>query len=107
MSDTLVGSQVATKAATAMGSAVDAALANIFTTLTLHDKCDRCLQTAVSQVLIAGTDLLLLCNHHFRTHRDAFVAKGYLYQFNGDQETQFTVSEKPQAVQRDAGSAVL
>lgn len=107
MSDTLVGTQVATDAATAMGSAVDAALANIFLTLTLHDKCDRCLQTAVSQVLVEGSNLLLLCAHHFRKNRDVFVSRGYLYQFNGDQETRYTFGEKPKAVVRDAGSAVL
>lgn len=76
-------------------------------TLTKHDRCDRCLSQAVSQVLVSpDIPLILLCGHHHRASRQVFISKGYAYRVPENEDQIFTIGTPSlNNKARDAGSA--
>ena len=54
--------------------------ANLFPVLTLHDRCDSCIQQAQGQVFISAEfDNLKFCSHHFNENLPLFLARNYLF----------------------------
>lgn len=62
-----------------------------FPELTMHDRCDACLQHAVAIIQVAE-DLppIYTCGHHFRKNRATFIDKGYLYSVDPAHDMIFT-----------------
>lgn len=89
---------------------IDATGPDFLPELNLGHRCDACSAAAVAQVEISDTlPHLLLCGHHFRKNRAAFIESGYAYSVPDDYDYTFTdreIAKRPRVYgARDAGSS--